>query len=125
MKARVQVLVVEDEFFIADEIARTLRAAGFRVLGPVSTNEDALDLLEQARPHAAVLDVHIGKERVTPVALELSKLDIPFLLTTASPPHELAPYAVLAEAINLGKPTDPARLIVAIRSLIERGPGDP
>lgn len=116
-RGRIEVLVVENEFFIADELRRTLTDAGFRVQGPVSTVQGALDLLERERPDVAVLDVYIGKERITPVALELQKLGIPFFLTTASPDHELAPYPVLAGAINLGKPTDAARLVNSIRSV--------
>ncbi|KKZ83569.1 response regulator [Rhizobium phaseoli] len=117
-EGRIDVLVVEDEFFIADELRRTLINAGFRVQGPVATIEDALDLIERERPSVAVLDVHIGKNRVTPVALELKKLAIPFVLTAASTGHELARYPVLAEATNLGKPTDAARLVAVIPKLV-------
>ncbi len=114
-----RVLVVEDEFFIADELRRNLTAAGLRVLGPVSSNEDALELLEWELPHVAVLDVHMGGERVTPVATKLQQLKVPFVLTTASPPHELATDPVLSDAVNLGKPTDPDILVRAILDLVK------
>lgn len=68
----------------------------------------------------AVLDVNIGRDRVTPVAVELPKLAIPFVLATASSPH-VASDLVLAEATNLGKPTDPSRLVAAILSLVAGG----
>ncbi len=54
------VLVVEDELFIAIELKAALAEAGFRVLGPVGSASDALDLLHDERPHAAVLDVNLG-----------------------------------------------------------------
>lgn len=99
-QGRTAVLVVEDELFIADDLRRVLVDAGFEVLGPASSVQDALDLLEAARPHAAVLDVHLGREKVTPVALELS------------------PFPILANAVNLGKPTDGSQMIDAIRKLV-------
>ncbi|MBB3318281.1 DNA-binding response OmpR family regulator [Rhizobium sp. BK181] len=117
-QGRTAVLVVEDEFFIADDLRRVLVDAGFEVLGPASSVQDALDLLEAARPHAAVLDVHLGRENVTPVALELAKLNVPFVIATASPAQELAPFPILANAVNLGKPTDGSQMIDAIRKLV-------
>ncbi len=86
-----QVLVVEDEFLIADELRRVLIAGGFRVMGPVSSNEDALDLIDQDKPDFAVLDVYLGAEKVTPVALELQRLKVPFVLASASPPTSWRP----------------------------------
>lgn len=114
-----QVLVVEDEFLIADELRRVLISGGFRVMGPVSCNEDALDLIDQDKPDFAVLDVYLGAETVTPVALELQRLKVPFVLASASSPHELASSPVLADAINLGKPTGSGQLIATVRKLIE------
>lgn len=112
-----QILVVEDEFLIADELRRVLTAAGFRVLGPVSSNEDALDLIAQDKPDFAILDVHLGVELVTPVALELQRLNVPFVLTSAFSGHELASNPVLCDAINLGKPTNSGHLIETVRKL--------
>jgi len=86
-----QVLVVEDEFLIADELRRVLISGGFRVMGPVSSNEDALDLIDQDKPDFAVLDVYLGAETVTPVALELQRLKVPFVLASASSPTSWRP----------------------------------
>ncbi|PDT21446.1 response regulator [Rhizobium hidalgonense] len=112
-------LVVEDEFFIADELRRNPTTPGLLVLGPVSSNEDALDLLEQELPDIAVLDVHLGGARVSPVAAKLRQFNVPFVLATASPDHELASDPVLAGALNLGKPTDMDRLIETVRKLVK------
>ncbi|MBB4238952.1 response regulator [Rhizobium esperanzae] len=113
----IKVLVVEDEFFIADELRGNLTAAGFLVLGPASSNEDALDLLEQERPDVAVLDVHLGEATVNPVAAKLRQMNVPFVLTTASPAHELASDPDLAGAVILPKPTDFGRLVEILRNL--------
>jgi DNA-binding response OmpR family regulator len=65
-----QILVVEDEFLIAMEVEQTLRRAGYQVVGPAPSLGTALELLRQVRPDAAVLDVNLAGERVTPVAEE-------------------------------------------------------
>ncbi|MCB5205251.1 response regulator [Neorhizobium sp. T786] len=111
------VLVVEDEIFIALELSDALTDGGFRVLGPASSVTEALDLLAGERPDAAVLDVNLGKEKVTPVALFLKSLGVPFIVASASNRAELAHIAVLSEVPNLGKPTDLTRLVDAVRAL--------
>lgn len=110
------ILVVEDEMFIAMELERVLEDGGFLVQGPAASVSAALDLLEQESPKAAVLDFNLGREKVTPVALKLQSLGIPFVLTSATTEAELARYEVLAAAPNLGKPTDMQRLVEAVRA---------
>lgn len=108
------VLVVEDEFFIAYQLQDALEAGGFRVLGPVASVWDAIDLIDSERPDTAVLDVNLGQENVAPVAFHLKTLGVP---ASARQRHELAWTPLLGDALNLGKPTDPQRLVDAIRSL--------
>ncbi|OEC96186.1 response regulator [Rhizobium sp. YK2] len=111
------VLVVEDEFFIAMELESVLTRSGFEVLGPASSVGQALDLLRGQRPDAAVLDVTLGREKVTPVAVLLKALNVPFVLASASDAAELARHDILTKALNLGKPTDMKRLVDVVRSL--------
>ena len=111
------VLVVEDEFFIAIELESVLTRSGFDVLGPASSVDQALDLLKSQRPDAAVLDVTLGGEKVTPVAVLLKQWGVPFVLASASDPAELARHDVLANVPNLGKPTDMERLVEVVRSV--------
>jgi two-component system, response regulator PdtaR len=111
------ILVVENELFIALDIKSALITAGLRVLGPAASVEHALDLLRDTRPDAAVLDVDLIGERVIPVALQLRALGVPFVLATALDAAEIARYPVLAEASNLGKPTDVKRLADVVRQI--------
>lgn len=55
----IRVLVVEDEYFIADDLARALRAAGAVPIGPVASVEDAQEMLDKQRPDAAILDLNL------------------------------------------------------------------
>lgn len=81
-----RVLVVEDEWFIAADMADALSDAGMAVLGPVGTVPDALGLIASAAADggitAAVLDVNLGGELVTPVVAALTAIRVPFLYAT-------------------------------------------
>jgi CheY-like chemotaxis protein len=107
------VLVVEDEFLLALELELLLERHGYRVLGPAATVAEALRLLEGGRPDAALLDVNLKGEMVTPVAEALRARGVPFVLASAYDRPELTALA-LAGAPNVGKPTDDRRLLAAL-----------
>lgn len=78
-----RVLVVEDEYFLAQELKRALGGAGAIVLGPAPSIADAMRLLEQeVAPDGAILDVDLGGTPAYPVADELIARGVPFLFTT-------------------------------------------
>lgn len=78
-----RILVVEDEYFIAQQIASDIIDAGAEVVGPIGTLASALQLLERhARLDAAVLDINLRGERVYPVADVLVERGVPFLFAT-------------------------------------------
>jgi DNA-binding response OmpR family regulator len=83
IERRLAVLVVEDELFIGLELKACLEDAGFLVLGPAGSVRDALNLITKRRPDAAVLDVNLGREKVTPVADRLNLLDVPFVIANS------------------------------------------
>jgi CheY-like chemotaxis protein len=111
------VLVVEDEFVLAMDLELLLEGHGFRVLGPAATVAEALRLLVAATPDAALLDVNLGGEPVTPVAAALRALGVPFVLASAYDRPELA-AADLAGATNVGKPTSDRRLLAALAQIV-------
>lgn len=78
-----RVLVVEDEYFIADDLRHQLEACGAEVLGPVPRVVDALALIA-ATPEidAAVLDINLQDEMVYPVADALRARGVTFLFAT-------------------------------------------
>ena len=69
-----RILVVEDDFLTALEIARILRKAGSEIVGPVGSLEDALSLAAAAVIDAAVLDINLDGHRVYDVAGVLTAL---------------------------------------------------
>jgi DNA-binding response OmpR family regulator len=64
-----RVLLVEDDYFIADEMRHGFAKTGAEVLGPVSGVGEALALIGKAgRMDGAVLDLKLHDEVVYPVA---------------------------------------------------------
>jgi DNA-binding NtrC family response regulator len=113
------ILIVEDEFVVAMDLAITLQAAGYTVLGPVSSVAQALELLQHWRPEAALLDVVLrGGERVTPVARVLAAMEVPFMLASAQDPEHLAQEEVLTGAVNVGKPVDARALTQQLQEML-------
>ena len=116
------ILVVEDEYLIAMELQVVLTKGGFAVLGPAPTVERALNLVQTKHPDAAILDVHLDREKVTPVATLLKSIDVPFVLTSASTGSEIAHETVFDAVLNLGKPTDMRQLLEVIDGLTKGHP---
>lgn len=114
-----RVLVVEDEALAAMLVEEELADAGARVLGPASSVDEALQLIESAvldgGLSAAVLDFNLNGEVVMPVANRLAALGVPFLFATGYSKdcnrgdHAAAPL--------LQKPFDPVALVAAVEAL--------
>ncbi len=111
------VMIVEDEFLIAMDIDSILKAEGYTVLGPFASVEQALHLLKDTRPDAAVLNYSVRGEAITPVAERLRALDVPMVLSSADYPIN-APLSEVCEALagakSIGKPINERRLFDAL-----------
>jgi CheY-like chemotaxis protein len=78
----VRLLIVEDEYFLAQDLADHFQSLGVKVLGPAGTVADALSLLRSHEVEGAVLDVNLRGERVYPVADVLLQKDVPFVFAS-------------------------------------------
>lgn len=103
-----KVLVVEDEALVAMLVEDALLDAGFAVIGPAATIEEAMALLERERPDAVVLDLNLAGETSTPVADWLAARGIPYVIATGYGATGLPPGH--RDAMVLAKPYDPAEL---------------
>src|SRR3712207_5045929 len=78
-----RILVVEDEYMMADDLRRDLEKAGAEVVGPVPSVADALRLMAQADIlDGAILDVNLRGEKAYLVADALRERGVPFVLAT-------------------------------------------
>ncbi len=107
-----RVMVVEDEALVAMLVEDALLDAGAEVVGPAATVADALALMRLRMPEAAVLDLNLAGETSTPVADELAKHGIPFVVATGYGADGLPPGHTNAPV--LAKPYDPADLTAAL-----------
>ncbi|MBE7179859.1 MAG: response regulator [Terriglobus roseus] len=78
-----RVLVVEDDYFIADGLRQMLLGMGVEVVGPVATVDKALALIAaSSQIDVAVLDVNLRDVMVFPVADALKMRGVPFIFST-------------------------------------------
>lgn len=78
-----RILVVEDEYLIADDLRTVLMAAGAEVIGPWPTVSDALECITVGTEFdAAILDVNLRGDMIFPVADALAARSVPFIFAT-------------------------------------------
>jgi len=112
-----RVLVVEDEYFIADDMAKALRKLGAEVLGPVPTSGKALTLLSSdQRIDAAVLDINLRGETVFPVADALKERGVPFVFATGYDQSSVP--SAYSGVPRWEKPFDPHELVKSLPGLL-------
>src|SRR3546814_19826763 len=71
------ILLIEDEPLIAMDMCDTLEDAGYTVVGPASTLDEAHELVETAKFDAALLDANLSGEAVDEVAAALTRKGMP------------------------------------------------
>jgi DNA-binding response OmpR family regulator len=110
------ILVIEDDPLIAMDLASTLNAAGYRIMGPVATNAEALQLLHEEVPDVTVLDINLGSEMSFPVFDYLSELGAAYI-TLSGHSHKIMPSSHAVHPF-LQKPYDSEALLQAIQSAL-------
>lgn len=90
-----RLLVVEDEYMVAEHIGMLLQDLGCEVAGFATTVAEALDLVRSVALDGVLLDGNLNGDSSGPVAVELRARAIPFLVATGYGKLELD-----AEALN-------------------------
>lgn len=78
----VNILIVEDEFFLAGHVEWLLSEDGHGVVGPVGDLVEALRVARDEALDAALLDLNIHGGRTDQVAQILSDRNVPFAFVT-------------------------------------------
>ena len=97
-----RILVVEDEFLIALDIAGALEQGGLVVIGPLASVRDALAALEREQVDGALLDANLGGDPVGRVADALIARRVPFAFVSGYGREQLP--AQHQRAPLIGKP---------------------
>lgn len=99
------ILVIEDEFLIAEDLREALESLGAVVIGPAATADHALALIVAAgRLDGATVDVTLRGERSDRVAEALKARSVPFVLLTGYGAEDLPAH--LQDVPRCRKPFD-------------------
>lgn len=111
------VLVVEDEPFIALDLALAIEDAGGDVMGPAASVKEALALLASRSVDGALLDVNLIDGDISPVVERLIALGVPIILQTGvGLPADLA--ARFPHLVVRIKPFVAAHMVAQLTALI-------
>jgi len=99
-----KVLIVEDEFIVANDLRVILQQAGYKVNGIAASVDEADEFLEKSRPDLVLLDIRLdGKRTGIDFAKKLKAENVAFVYISANSSQE-----ILEEV----KTTDPYGFIV-------------
>ena len=87
----VSVLIVEDRYLIATDLAHEVMHLGGKVLGPAPSLAAAAELMDQEPISLALLDVNLDGEAVYPLAEALADRGVPIVFVTGYDPETLPP----------------------------------
>jgi DNA-binding response OmpR family regulator len=76
------ILVVEDEYFLGDDVAAALSGIGAKVIGPLNDLEQAMQAVSENALAGAALDVNVRGQTIYPLAQELQSRGVPFIFMT-------------------------------------------
>lgn len=118
------VLVVEDEYMIADDITRELEGAGAEVIGPAASLPQALRLIAQApRLDAAILDINLRETLAYPLVDRLLDADVRVLISSGYDDGMIPErYRHLPRC---EKPVSPRKLLAAAEAMWALPPTSP
>ena len=119
-----RILIVEDEYFLADELQIMLEDEGAETLGPVASVEAGLRILSAGQvPDAASLDINLCGGTVYPLADALIARGVPFVFTTWN--NQAAIPAAYAHIRRLEKPVEPEMVLKELAILLRSTTGYP
>ena len=122
MFSEAPILIVEDNLYLAIDLSSAVEDMAGRVVGPATTVDEALTLLETQPVAAAIVECHLGGCDAVPLARQLAERRVPFVIHTAVPPPpaiaELRP-----EVPVLLKPLQPRAILTCLLDEIRKAQG--
>jgi CheY-like chemotaxis protein len=110
------ILVVEDEYFLAADVASALNGIGAQIVGPFNDLEDAARAVSENALAGAVLDINVRGRVVYPLAQELQSRAIPFIFMTGYAKDAIPPE--YQHVMRCEKPFDVKDLISELTVLV-------
>jgi DNA-binding NtrC family response regulator len=113
-----RVLIVEDEFLIADDLARAIRSSGGSPVGPVSTIREAEDMIRRSPVDAAIIDLNLRGAMASEFINKLAATGRACLIVSGYG-EEAIPESVSAIS-RLEKPVSPTEVVQALSRELAR-----
>lgn len=119
--AGTEILIVEDEYYLAFELKVLIEGAGGRVAGPFADAAAAIAHLDGGLPDCGVVDVNLGSGISFDAADALAARSIPFLFLTG---YDAAVLPDRFRSIDrVEKPADLSAVLRKLHALSGRRPG--
>ena len=109
-----KVLIVDDEALIAFDFEMTVQDAGYEVMGPATSLDEAFSMIESETPRAAILDIDVNQNPVWPLARQLLGEGTHIVFVSANLHHAELSDEFRNEA-RLDKPVASKDLLDALR----------
>jgi DNA-binding NtrC family response regulator len=111
-----KILIVEDEFIVANDLQLILEDAGYAISGIAASFREAEDCIQQTKPDLVLLDIRLkGKSSGIDIARKLRADHIPFIYLSANTNQTLLEEAKKTEPYGfLVKPFRKKDLLVAL-----------
>ncbi|KQO85499.1 response regulator [Methylorubrum extorquens] len=107
-----RVLLVEDDYLIANAMDAEFETLGAEVIGPAASVKTALELIAAHELDAAVLDINLHEVMRYPVAEALLARGVPFVFATSY--YKAALPERYAHVPHCEKPVEPSQLARAL-----------
>jgi DNA-binding response OmpR family regulator len=109
-----RVLIVEDMWLVADDLAATLEDWGVEVVGPAAKLEEGMLHAQKTPLDGALLDVNLGGDVTSvPIAAALRDRGVPFVFLSGYDSLSALP-SEFADRPKLAKPIEPRALAGAM-----------
>ncbi len=114
-----RVLVMEDEYILAEDLRADLDYAGAVVLGPFGKLSQAMECITAEKNiDGAILDVNLGGEKVYPAADTLLERRVPVMFVTGCDASAIPPR--FNDVARFEKPVDMAEVTKVMGKLVTR-----
>lgn len=115
-----RILVVEDEYFLADDLAKALRAAGAEPVGPFGTLAEAEARLGEGAIDGAVVDMNLRGEMAFELAGRIAAAGLPCVIVSGYSENALP--ETLAGIERLEKPVSAGTVVARLAAQLEAKP---
>ncbi|MEI7811237.1 MAG: response regulator [Ignavibacteria bacterium] len=120
-KAKVKILIVEDEFVLSIYIKRAIEKLGYSVVGHAKTGEIAIQIAKEKIPDLVIMDINLGNgiDGIETARQILKMSAIPIIFSTGnSDSHTVERANRVCQDGFLTKPYQPEQLKKAIESVL-------